>query len=84
MEIQADISHEINEKYLDQKIDVLIEGTLKQDPDLLIGRGRFQAPEVDGMVCITSKTERPEVFNSIQKVEITGVDVYDLYGKLIR
>jgi ribosomal protein S12 methylthiotransferase len=84
MEIQADISHEINEKYLDQKIDVLIEGTLKQEPDLLIGRGRFQAPEVDGMVCITSKTERPEVFNSIQKVEITDVDVYDLYGKLIR
>jgi ribosomal protein S12 methylthiotransferase len=84
MNIQADISYENNKKYLGQNIDVLIEGTLRQDPDLLVGRGRFQAPEVDGVVWIASKQKRPEVFNTIQKVEITDVDVYDLYGKLIQ
>jgi ribosomal protein S12 methylthiotransferase len=84
MNIQADISYENNKKYLNQTIDVLIEGTLKDDPDLLVGRGQFQAPEVDGVVWIIPEQRRPEVFNTIQKVEISNVDVYDLYGKLIR
>ncbi len=84
MDIQADISYENNKKYLQQKIDVLVEGTLRQDSELLVGRGQFQAPEVDGVVWIPSKQRRPDVFNTIQKVEITDVDVYDLYGILNR
>jgi hypothetical protein len=50
----------------------------------MIGRGRFQAPEVDGIVFIDSEENRPEAINSIQKVEITDRDVYDLYGNLIQ
>lgn len=84
VDIQSDISLEHNKKYHHQKIDVLIEGTLKQDPSLLVARGQFQAPEVDGIVWISSEPWHPEVFNTIQKVEITDVDVYDLYGNLIR
>ncbi len=83
MDIQADISYENNKKYIHQKVDVLIEGTLKQDPSLLVGRGRFQAPEVDGVVWLSPEKRESEVFHSIQKVEITDVDVYDLYGILI-
>lgn len=84
MDIQAKISLANNEKYLRQKIDVLIEGTLKQDSRLIVGRGKFQAPEVDGVILITAEERKPEFFNTIQKVEITDTDVYDLYGNLLQ
>jgi ribosomal protein S12 methylthiotransferase len=84
MDIQAEISYENNKKYVGQSIDVLIEGTLKQDRNVLVGRGQFQAPEVDGIVFIDSTKIKPEILNSIQKVEIIGRDVYDLYGNLIQ
>jgi len=84
MEIQADISFEINKEYLNQRLDVLIEGIPKENPDILIGRGRFQAPEVDGMILVDAPGKWEKVVNTIQKVEITGGDVYDLYGKLAK
>jgi ribosomal protein S12 methylthiotransferase len=84
MDIQAEISLANNRKYLHQKIDVLIEGALKRDSRLMVGRGQFQAPEVDGVILITLRERKPEIFNTIQKVEIMDTDVYDLYGNLLR
>jgi ribosomal protein S12 methylthiotransferase len=84
MAIQSEISFENNKKYLNQSLDVLIEGIPKENPDILIGRGRFQAPEVDGMIFIDAPRKWEKVVNTIQKVEITGRDVYDLYGKLAK
>ena len=84
MEIQADISFQKNEKYLDQRVDALIEGTSKDNSSVLIGRGRFQAPEVDSVILIEKPDDWANVVNKIQKVEITGRDVYDLYGQLAR
>ena len=84
MAIQSEISFENNKKYLNQSLDVLIEGIPKENPDILIGRGRFQAPEVDGMIFIDAPRKWEKVVNTIQKVEITGGDVYDLYGKLAK
>jgi ribosomal protein S12 methylthiotransferase len=83
MDVQAEISYENNRKYMGCVMDVLVEGTLKQDPTLVVGRGQFQAPEVDGIIFISSKEGGPNVFNTIQNVEITGRDIYDLYGNLI-
>ncbi|MBA7527688.1 Ribosomal protein S12 methylthiotransferase RimO [subsurface metagenome] len=84
MAIQSEISFENNKKYLNQSLDVLIEGVPKENPDILIGRGRFQAPEVDGMILIDTPRKWEKMVNTIQKVEITGGDVYDLYGKLAK
>jgi ribosomal protein S12 methylthiotransferase len=84
MAIQSEISFENNKKYLNQSLDVLIEGVPKENPDILIGRGRFQAPEVDGMILIDAPRKWEKMVNTIQKVEITGGDVYDLYGKLAK
>ncbi|MFQ6037291.1 MAG: 30S ribosomal protein S12 methylthiotransferase RimO [Candidatus Aminicenantales bacterium] len=83
MEIQAGVAYANNERYLGKKLEVLVEGTLKQDPLSLVGRSRFQAPEVDGIVFIPVSEVRPEVFNSVQLVEITDREVYDLYGRLV-
>jgi ribosomal protein S12 methylthiotransferase len=84
MEIQAEISWQENKKYLDRQVDVLIEGTSNQSPDLLVGRGKFQAPEVDGVIFMEGPADWPKLVNTIQMVEITGWDVYDLYGKAAR
>jgi ribosomal protein S12 methylthiotransferase len=82
--IQAEISFQNNLKYLHQQMDVLIEGTLKKDPSLLVGRTKFQAPEVDGVVFISFSGEISKVVNTIQKVEIDDCDEYDLYGRFIQ
>lgn len=82
MEIQADISFHKNERYINQQVDALIEGTSKDNPSVLIGRGKFQAPEVDSVILIETPDDWTNVVNTIQKVEITGWDVYDLYGQL--
>jgi hypothetical protein len=37
---------------------------------------------VDGVVLIDATRKASEAVNTIQKVEIKGWDVYDLYGKL--
>lgn len=83
MGIQAEISFQNNNKHLNKTIDVLIEGTLKADPHQLVGRARFQAPEVDGIIFLSSTHPAVKVVNTIQKVEITAHDIYDLFGKII-
>ena len=83
MNIQADISFQNNSKYLHQHLDVLIEGTLREDSSQIIGRARFQAPEVDGIIFLHSPFPLAKVVNTIQKVEINAYDIYDLYGNII-
>jgi ribosomal protein S12 methylthiotransferase len=84
MEIQADISYQKNSRYLNKQMDVLIEGTLKEDPKVLVGRTKLQAPEVDGVVFIPYAEKLSNVVNTIQKVEINDCDIYDLYGRVIQ
>ncbi|TET23764.1 MAG: MiaB/RimO family radical SAM methylthiotransferase, partial [Candidatus Aminicenantes bacterium] len=84
MAIQAEISYQANKKYLNQKIDVLIEGTSEADDRVLLARGMFQAPEVDGVVFINLEGKVPDVINTVHRVEIIDTDIYDLYGNLIK
>ncbi len=81
MEIQAGISYEKNRQYLGRTVEVLVEGREGSFPPRLVGRGRFQAPEVDGVVFIESRRPLTKVANSVQRVEIVARDVYDLHGK---
>jgi ribosomal protein S12 methylthiotransferase len=82
-QIQAEVSLEKNLEYLGQTVEVLVEGYLKDHRNILLSRGQFQAPEVDGVVLINVDTDMPDLVNSIQKVEIMDGDVYDLIGKPI-
>ncbi|MCK4430565.1 MAG: 30S ribosomal protein S12 methylthiotransferase RimO, partial [Candidatus Aminicenantes bacterium] len=77
-------SYQANKKYLNQKIDVLIEGTLEADDRGLLARGMFQAPEVDGVVFINLEGNALDVINTVHRVEIIDTDIYDLYGNLIK
>ena len=82
MELQSKISLQINKKYVNNIIEILLEGRLSSDPSLLQGRTPYQAPEVDGVVYLDSPQSPSKIINSFQNVEITAADVYDLYGQL--
>ena len=81
MELQQTISLQINQSYVGQTMDVLVEG---QDNGIAIGRSYRDAPEIDGMVFIESNglkkpAELPTV-GSLVPVKITGAMTYDLTG----
>ncbi len=83
MEIQAGISKKILRKFVGKRLEVLLEGRLKDDQDILIARTEYQAPEVDGVVVLPSP---PPGINltALSTVEIQRADVYDLYGILVQ
>lgn len=75
MELQQSISLQINQSFVGQTLDVLIEGQDKKG--IAIGRSYRDAPEIDGLVFVEGKAE----IGSIIPVKITGAMVYDLTGR---
>lgn len=73
MEIQQNISLQINQAYVGKQLDVLIEGN---DKGLSIGRSYRDAPEIDGLVIVDGKQPVGEII----PVKITGAMTYDLNG----
>ena len=80
MTLQADISREMHLRQVGKVVPVLVEG-LSEETDLLLkGRTQQQAPEIDGIVLITSGTaEVGEIVN----VKIVDAHDYDLVGEII-
>ena len=73
MELQQNISLQVNQSYVGKTLDVLVEG---YGDGLSIGRSYRDAPEIDGMIFI----EGQEKVGEIVPVKITGAIVYDLAG----
>ncbi|MGZ6347348.1 MAG: 30S ribosomal protein S12 methylthiotransferase RimO, partial [Anaerolineales bacterium] len=73
MELQQSISLQINQSFVGQTLDVLVEG---EQNGIAIGRSYRDAPEIDGMVFIEGKAE----IGNIIPVKITGAMAYDLTG----
>ncbi len=73
MELQQTISLQINQSYVGQTLDVLVEG---EKDGIAIGRSYRDAPEIDGMVFVEGKAE----IGSIIPVKISGAMAYDLTG----
>lgn len=80
MEAQAAISERRQQRFVGCVEPVLIEGVSRESDLLLEGRTRFQAPEIDGCVYITSGEVNP---GDIVSVQITEVHTYDLVGEVI-
>jgi ribosomal protein S12 methylthiotransferase len=78
--VQAEISAEIQKKYIGRLEQVLIEGYSSETDLLLEGRTRFQAPDVDGCVYIAEGEASP---GEIALVNITEAHIYDLVGRII-
>ncbi len=80
LEVQSEISREIQQKYVGREELVLVEGLSKETDLLLEGRTRYQAPDVDGCVYINDGTASP---GDIVKVRISESQVYDLVGGIV-
>ncbi|MDO9349014.1 MAG: MiaB/RimO family radical SAM methylthiotransferase, partial [Anaerolineales bacterium] len=75
MTLQQNISLQINQSFVGQTLDMLVEGF---DEGLSIGRSYRDAPEIDGLVFAEGQAE----IGQILPVRITGAMTYDLSGVL--
>jgi ribosomal protein S12 methylthiotransferase len=75
MELQQNISLQVNQSYVGKTLDVLVEGF---DNGISIGRSYRDAPEIDGLVLIEGKAK----IGDIVPVRIGGAMAYDLTGVL--
>lgn len=75
MELQQNISLQVNQSYVGKTLDVLVEGF---DNGISIGRSYRDAPEIDGMVLVEGKAKVGEIV----PVKISGAMAYDLTGTL--
>ena len=78
MKLQQEISLENNKKYIGKTLPCIIEGYT--DEGLVLARTQYDAPEIDGMVYIT--TDKQVVPGDIENVKIISSSEYDLYGEI--
>ncbi len=76
MEIQQDISAELNQQKIGNTYKVLID---REEAGFYIGRTEFDSPEVDNEVLIPVKNKKMKIGN-FYDVEITDADAFDLFG----
>jgi len=82
-ETQKEIAEELNNSFLGQEIDVLVEGTHEETELLLTGRHEGQAPDIDGTVLINEVNDVPLSVGDIVRVKINEIHEYDLIGEVI-
>jgi ribosomal protein S12 methylthiotransferase len=84
MLLQQAISLQINQSYVGQSLDVLVEGF---DKGITIGRSYRDAPEIDGLVLVEGPGKKQNApvapIGSLIPVRITGAMEYDLTGTFI-
>ncbi len=78
MEIQQQISFEINQEKVGKTLNVIID---KETEDYFVGRTEFDSPEVDNEVLIPKKKEL--LIGNIYNVKILSAEEFDLYGELV-
>lgn len=76
MKIQQKISKAINNKLIGQTIDCIVEAIMSDDQ--ILARTYKDAPEVDGVIYLTS--EELPIPGDIVKAKITNANEYDLFG----
>lgn len=79
MDVQQDISLEINSKRLGRTEKVLIDRT---EGGYYVGRTQYDSPEVDDEVLISVKDNKLEI-GTFVNVRINQADYFDCYGEVI-
>lgn len=82
-EVQKEIARELNEGFVGQVLDVLVEGFHEDTELLIVGRHFGQAPDIDGKVIINDLGDLDLKQGDLVKVEITEVLDFDLVGKVV-
>ena len=79
MELQQQISYEINQTYIGKTIPCMVESIT--DDGVIVMRSEHDAPEIDGVVNI--KTDKHVVPGDIEMVKIVDATEYDLVGEIV-
>jgi ribosomal protein S12 methylthiotransferase RimO len=79
LKTQKSISLALNRARIGQFQDILVEGPSEDSPLVMVGRGTFQAPEVDGLIYFDG-TQPP--IGQIARAKITKARAYDLAATL--
>jgi len=82
MELQANLSLMRNKGFVGRRLEVLVEGRDPGKPGRWTGRGRFQAPEVDGVVRFALPAGMSAPPSPIVHIEVASAGPYDLEGRL--
>ncbi len=80
MEVQQNISREMQKRQVGDILDVIVEGHSEETELLLQGRSSQQAPDIDGVVLINDGQAN---VGDIVKVRITDSMEYDLIGEIV-
>lgn len=80
MEVQQEISFELNQKRIGQTYKVLID---RVEKDHFVGRTEFDSPEVDNEVLISAKDEYLRVGDFVQ-ARVERAEDFDLYASLVK
>jgi len=80
MQLQARVSFKRNRRLMESVDEVIVEGVSEETELLLKGRSSRQAPDIDGMVYITSGTAN---VGDIVRLKITDSSDYDLIGEIV-
>ena len=76
MAVQRDIAADWNQQHVGSKKEVLIDRPHPSEPGVWLGRTSSDAPDIDGLVFVTS--ERPLDSGEFVDCEIVAAEVYDL------
>jgi ribosomal protein S12 methylthiotransferase len=79
MDIQQNISFELNQQKIGKKFKVLID---RKEGDYFVGRTQFDSPEVDNEVLVNAQNNYLRI-GDFCKVEIIDAEAYDLIGKAV-
>jgi ribosomal protein S12 methylthiotransferase len=82
-ELQREISRELNQEFVGQTLEVLIEGEHEETELLIQGRHQGQAPDIDGKVIINDSNDQVLNVGDLVKVEITESLDFDLIGRIV-
>ncbi len=80
MELQENISDEINQSKVGQTLKVLID---RKEGENFIGRTEFDSPEVDNEVLINAEKAYLRI-GDFSKIKITDASAFDLYGQPVQ
>ena len=80
MKLQQEIANENQKQLIGKELEVLIE-TKTFDNKYYVGRSRREVPEIDSFIYMPMIEK--ELEGKFAKVKITGVQGYDLIGKII-
>lgn len=81
MEVQEQISADINSQKVGQELKVIID---RKENNSYVGRTEFDSPEVDPEVIITANDNEEIKIGEFYNVKITEAEAFDLFGKIVK